>query len=638
MTDALDPLDPSPYKVLNVPKDANLTTIRSAHRKLVLITHPDKVQDETAKKNKAEQFHQVQQAYEILSDENRRRRWDERSKLAELRAELAEERGPLRRAQTYAAPPRTTQGPIFEMRGGRVYEERIPKSARAYEDDAFSAAFAEAPRQARKYDDRYDETPSRKSSGRAPEERRKFMDVDEDAYERKAREKRQKEEVRTYQNEKQKQRDKARKKDTEAKFSSKKAYVEEDESDSDDYDDRHYSSKSDSKPKRKDTDRKRHRDEPPRRSSKKDTKAADPELDRKVYEIHDYMKKSGESVDNDRRRPGRSRADSYREHAQLPSPPLTPQDREFARRSSGDDGRRSSGRPRASRPPSPARKSNKNKKLEIVEPPPTRKPSLPTGGSERSGLKDKMASFAKREPHRAATFTPETKPSRKPGIQRAETMPIDQMRQERDPRVSSSSKLRTQQNANTFDVSDSSSDTDSTTDSEPETILPSNKKAPPQPTPPPVRRSYKIGGEEQGRGPRIINASPEDIHRSSRDVSPKNPRRSGGDRYSGSTRPPPPRSSTFQERPSARHSESSRNVPPLKTSYSSRDRPPLFNEIFEDDHSPKSQHGSPRNSYADERMRSGYPRRGSEDVDRDAYPGSMNKHRGRHHGSREIYA
>ncbi|KAK1654985.1 hypothetical protein BDP81DRAFT_92343 [Colletotrichum phormii] len=82
-------LPPDPYKILGVSKDAQLAEIRSAHRKLVLKCHPDKVQDPTLKAQKQDEFQKVQQAYEILSDENERGKYDDNVKLAELRKEMA---------------------------------------------------------------------------------------------------------------------------------------------------------------------------------------------------------------------------------------------------------------------------------------------------------------------------------------------------------------------------------------------------------------------------------------------------------------------------------------------------------------------------------------------------------------------
>ena len=108
-----DTLPPSPYQTLNVPKDATLATIRKAHRKLVLSCHPDRVcneSDESEKKQKAEQFHQIQQAYEILGDEDRRQRYDGKVKLTELKTEMAEERGSLWPRTSYDSTKYDTRG------------------------------------------------------------------------------------------------------------------------------------------------------------------------------------------------------------------------------------------------------------------------------------------------------------------------------------------------------------------------------------------------------------------------------------------------------------------------------------------------------------------------------------------------
>ncbi|KUJ21480.1 heat shock protein DnaJ, partial [Mollisia scopiformis] len=69
-------LPPDPYKLLGVAKDAKLPEIRSAHRKLVLKCHPDKVQDAALKAVKQDEFQKVQQAYEILSDDSKRQQYD----------------------------------------------------------------------------------------------------------------------------------------------------------------------------------------------------------------------------------------------------------------------------------------------------------------------------------------------------------------------------------------------------------------------------------------------------------------------------------------------------------------------------------------------------------------------------------
>ncbi|KAF2092082.1 heat shock protein DnaJ, partial [Saccharata proteae CBS 121410] len=70
------PLPPDPYAALGVPKDATSTTIKSAYRKLVLKCHPDKVTDPSLKAAKAAEFHQIQQAYEILGVDEKRERYN----------------------------------------------------------------------------------------------------------------------------------------------------------------------------------------------------------------------------------------------------------------------------------------------------------------------------------------------------------------------------------------------------------------------------------------------------------------------------------------------------------------------------------------------------------------------------------
>ncbi|OAA72411.1 DnaJ domain protein [Cordyceps fumosorosea ARSEF 2679] len=84
------PLPPDPYKILGVSKDAQLTEIRSSHRKLVLQCHPDKVQDPKLKADKQTEFQRVQQAYELLTDSEKRQKYDDQVKLEELRRLMKE--------------------------------------------------------------------------------------------------------------------------------------------------------------------------------------------------------------------------------------------------------------------------------------------------------------------------------------------------------------------------------------------------------------------------------------------------------------------------------------------------------------------------------------------------------------------
>src|SRR5947208_14553622 len=62
------------YEVLGVGKTASGDEIRKAHRKLVRTYHPD-----VNKNNKQaeEKFKEVQEAYDVLSDEHKRRQYDQ---------------------------------------------------------------------------------------------------------------------------------------------------------------------------------------------------------------------------------------------------------------------------------------------------------------------------------------------------------------------------------------------------------------------------------------------------------------------------------------------------------------------------------------------------------------------------------
>lgn len=65
------------YKVLGVPRAATGEDVRRAYRRLARQYHPDANPDDPATE---ERFKEVQQAYEILSDPNKRREYDARSR------------------------------------------------------------------------------------------------------------------------------------------------------------------------------------------------------------------------------------------------------------------------------------------------------------------------------------------------------------------------------------------------------------------------------------------------------------------------------------------------------------------------------------------------------------------------------
>lgn len=59
----------SHYETLGVPKDGDITSIKRAYRKLALELHPDRGGDE-------EEFKKVSEAYEVLSDPDKKRKYD----------------------------------------------------------------------------------------------------------------------------------------------------------------------------------------------------------------------------------------------------------------------------------------------------------------------------------------------------------------------------------------------------------------------------------------------------------------------------------------------------------------------------------------------------------------------------------
>ncbi|KAL7565559.1 hypothetical protein ACA910_003831 [Epithemia clementina (nom. ined.)] len=68
------------YGVLGVQKTASTKDIKSAYRKLALDWHPDKVQDVDKKEFAQQKFMELQQAYDVLSDDDKREVYDKYGK------------------------------------------------------------------------------------------------------------------------------------------------------------------------------------------------------------------------------------------------------------------------------------------------------------------------------------------------------------------------------------------------------------------------------------------------------------------------------------------------------------------------------------------------------------------------------
>ena len=65
------------YSVLGIRKDASLSDVRSAYRKLALKWHPDRWMKNPSSSGEANRrFQQIQEAYSVLSDEDKRSMYD----------------------------------------------------------------------------------------------------------------------------------------------------------------------------------------------------------------------------------------------------------------------------------------------------------------------------------------------------------------------------------------------------------------------------------------------------------------------------------------------------------------------------------------------------------------------------------
>ena len=159
------PPPPDPYLALGVPSTSDIAAIRSAHRKLVLKHHPDRIQDPALKEKGKDAFQKIQQAYEILSDPVKRSRYDDQVKLAALRKEAVMRDGPPpTRSQTYPArptPSRESAPREFNADDNAFYETRKPR----HEDFGSSRERFEEPLRttSRKHQD-YDRASSTKKS------------------------------------------------------------------------------------------------------------------------------------------------------------------------------------------------------------------------------------------------------------------------------------------------------------------------------------------------------------------------------------------------------------------------------------------------------------------------------------------
>lgn len=151
------PLPPDPYRALGVEPSADAGAIKTAYRKLVLKCHPDKFPDPTLKAQKQDEFQKVQQAYEILGDDDRRRDYDLEVKHKKLKEELAKRGGSASTStpaqsryvnvniRTAEPPPgmftskhstsKSSPYKPYSKEFSQSWEHEIPSRSRGYHDD-----------------------------------------------------------------------------------------------------------------------------------------------------------------------------------------------------------------------------------------------------------------------------------------------------------------------------------------------------------------------------------------------------------------------------------------------------------------------------------------------------------------------
>ncbi|KFZ07847.1 hypothetical protein V501_06204 [Pseudogymnoascus sp. VKM F-4519 (FW-2642)] len=394
------PLPPDPYKALGVAKDAAISEVKSAYRKLVLKCHPDKVQDPTLKAQKQDEFQKVQQAYELLTDDNKRTEYDEKIKMFAFRDTLRSQ-VPKSSPQSARSSPQTHNPPVFdyevrtaEPRSSRFKTSRAPSPVRvyarpsSYEDVSPPRVHDMGSRSARKaasYEDR--KAPSRE------DERHQRLG------EERERQRREKDLNKKNLSASKKSRDKERRKGVEEKTSSRRTPFIVDEDDSDEY----RSPRSERRSSKR-SDDKIHVTMKGGETNEFTISERTRKLQHSSETAAQYILKSkskGKSPEAEFRPPTMRRSETY--HAppyatRYPAPP--PQT--YIEADSDDEPRRSSARPRSRRPSDalPPRIPPGNEPYIITADPSSRKPSL----QSHSSAPPLVAEPRRKEPQRAQTI------------------------------------------------------------------------------------------------------------------------------------------------------------------------------------------------------------------------------------------
>jgi len=407
---------PDPYAALGVATDATTQQIKVTYRKLALKFHPDKVQDESLKAAASENFHKIQQAYEILGDEERRGRYDASVRLAQLRKEVIEKqqqgqpqfrtsRTDIRTA-AFGVPTQTPGRASYTARGPE--RTRDDKRSKTYDDYDYFAP-RPASRKTSDYEREREREPRKYSFKPEPEKPR------ERDYARETRE-REKENERAYRAEKKKATDKDRRKERQDR-----RYSVPDDSDSDDLSEfKRFSSRR--APEDKDYSRRQNS------SSHYD----DDDYERNIIDAKQHIEAK------------RSRAEALR-----PSMNRSSSEREPLVRPSATNVRRSSARPVSSG--HDRRNSEKDRKYsagdaEYAEPLSShRPPGLQKNYSSPADIRIPQSS-SRSDPRRAQTSNYDSRRDvpdfEAPTLRRSETAPIQSSNRRKESSTYTSSKLR----------------------------------------------------------------------------------------------------------------------------------------------------------------------------------------------------
>ena len=410
-----------PYLALGVAKDADISAIRSAHRKLVLKYHPDRLKGEEEQARGKDAFQKVQQAYELLSDPTTRARYDNRVKLAQLRKE-AMTRDPPPRPAAYPMRPPPPSTSNREYRDGRIYEERAPNAS--YFDEGYRYREEDPRTTSRKYDGYERE---RRPDFGQPEKERKSTKWPEktasglsfnSALKFKVKAQKARETVKEKTREKEihassaKSRDRDHRSARMDKQSSRRAYVEDDYSSSDSDTATYVTINRPSPPRPSNspydsTPRPRSKPEPPRRSTS--TLDEEDEDEDKWRDIHGTAKEYIERS----QRPGVSgRSSSSRTYWGSTG------DRQPERKSGSDSDKR------------PQSSKGRRSSADAQKTRPSHMPShnsAPAGVATMKAQLDKDASRSKQRSSTGATAS-RSSPKEAPSISRAQTMPSPKSR------------------------------------------------------------------------------------------------------------------------------------------------------------------------------------------------------------------